>query len=56
MKVLISNDDGIAIYIYTNYKCLGYWYDIVTGPPSLDESPFILPFIEHLESLGWEVK
>ncbi|KAG2209057.1 hypothetical protein INT46_011455 [Mucor plumbeus] len=26
------------------------------GPPSLDESPFILPFIEHLESLGWEVK
>ncbi|KAI8642623.1 survival protein sure-domain-containing protein [Parasitella parasitica] len=26
------------------------------GPPSLDESPFILPFIEHLESLGWDVK
>ncbi|GAN10334.1 RAS-related protein Rab-6A-like [Mucor ambiguus] len=26
------------------------------GPPSLDESPFILPFIEHLENLGWDVK
>ncbi|KAG2224012.1 hypothetical protein INT45_009598 [Circinella minor] len=26
------------------------------GPPSREESPFILPFIEHLESLGWIVK
>ncbi|KAI9311690.1 survival protein sure-like phosphatase/nucleotidase [Dichotomocladium elegans] len=26
------------------------------GPPCKDESPFILPFIEHLESLGWDVK
>ncbi|KAI9268283.1 survival protein sure-like phosphatase/nucleotidase [Phascolomyces articulosus] len=26
------------------------------GPPSGEESPFILPFIEHLESLGWIVK
>ncbi|KAH8553992.1 sure-like protein [Umbelopsis sp. PMI_123] len=25
------------------------------GPPSPDESPFILPFIEQLEALGWEV-
>ncbi|KAI8083986.1 survival protein sure-like phosphatase/nucleotidase [Gilbertella persicaria] len=26
------------------------------GPPSWEESPFILPFVQHLESLGWEVK
>ncbi|KAI7889283.1 survival protein sure-like phosphatase/nucleotidase [Mucor mucedo] len=26
------------------------------GPPSLEESPFILPFIQHLENLGWDVK
>ncbi|KAJ8664091.1 5'/3'-nucleotidase SurE [Lichtheimia ornata] len=26
------------------------------GPPCHEESPFILPFIEHLESLGWDVK
>ncbi|KAI7899216.1 survival protein sure-like phosphatase/nucleotidase [Cokeromyces recurvatus] len=26
------------------------------GPPSLKESPFILPFIEHLEKLGWDVR
>lgn len=26
------------------------------GPPSIDESPFILSFIEHLESLGWEIR
>ncbi|KAI9496599.1 survival protein sure-like phosphatase/nucleotidase [Zychaea mexicana] len=26
------------------------------GPPSREESPFILPFIEHLEGLGWDVK
>ncbi|KAG2180476.1 hypothetical protein INT44_003480 [Umbelopsis vinacea] len=25
------------------------------GPPSSDESPFILTFIEQLEALGWEV-
>ncbi|KAI8576333.1 hypothetical protein K450DRAFT_257259 [Umbelopsis ramanniana AG] len=25
------------------------------GPPSADESPFILTFIEQLEALGWEV-
>ncbi|KAI8139605.1 survival protein sure-like phosphatase/nucleotidase [Fennellomyces sp. T-0311] len=26
------------------------------GPPSARESPFILSFIEHLESLGWDIK
>ncbi|KAL1933645.1 hypothetical protein VTP01DRAFT_7735 [Rhizomucor pusillus] len=26
------------------------------GPPSQEESPFILPFLEHLEGLGWDVK
>ncbi|KAI8074817.1 survival protein sure-like phosphatase/nucleotidase [Gongronella butleri] len=26
------------------------------GPPNEEESPFILPFIEHLEKRGWQVK
>ncbi|KAI9300325.1 survival protein sure-like phosphatase/nucleotidase [Cunninghamella echinulata] len=26
------------------------------GPPNQEESPFVLPFIEHLEKLGWDVK
>ncbi|KAI8368516.1 survival protein sure-like phosphatase/nucleotidase [Blakeslea trispora] len=26
------------------------------GPPSWEESPFVLPFVEHLEKLGWDVK
>ncbi|ORX53952.1 sure-like protein [Hesseltinella vesiculosa] len=26
------------------------------GPPNEQESPFVLPFIDHLEQLGWDVK
>ncbi|KAI8097706.1 survival protein sure-like phosphatase/nucleotidase [Halteromyces radiatus] len=26
------------------------------GPPNTEESPFVLPFVEHLEQLGWNVK
>ncbi|CAO3631826.1 unnamed protein product [Cunninghamella blakesleeana] len=26
------------------------------GPPNQEESPFILPFVEHLEKSGWDVK
>ena len=61
LKVLISNDDGNILFIFfvyyhaPNYIGKSNSY-IFIGPPSREESPFILPFIEHLESLGWVVK
>jgi broad specificity polyphosphatase/5'/3'-nucleotidase SurE len=54
MKVLISNDDGKKAGF--TLKSLEFIALPNIGPPSLEESPFILPFIEHLENLGWNVK
>lgn len=59
MKVLISNDDGnyfIISHVTHNTNIYKQICAYSIGPPSLEESPFILPFIEHLENLGWDVK
>jgi hypothetical protein len=55
-KVLICNDDGEWLReAMVVLQCQGL-INISTGPPSSDESPFILTFIEQLEALGWEVR
>jgi tubulin--tyrosine ligase len=38
------------------YSSAGADSGLSVGPPSVDESPFIMTFVEHLESLGWEVR
>lgn len=58
LKVLISNDDGKVDQMCTKstFWMIRVWLYVYAGPPSQEESPFILPFLEHLEGLGWDVK